>query len=293
MEHHRLIFDGIPGNSYFSMAKFQELYVELVTARPKLAAAISCGEKLMNIGSPSEITDLPPGILSRSSGDFANFFFQFEAPEFLKRFQGLFNVPGHTVGRPDVPVVRVGMRVLSMGQLFSSAAAHAAHWCLLHRGLVDQPFRLARPSAASQEHLDDLATVRTLAATQDDGMVAWRQIPERMRRNFTKAIPGGTGTGSSRLEGLRVPPSALACEPLTDVSTLKTHEWVRLSITLVGGGGTDGQRSRQCDGETSDKQSANSWQCAPCTAMTSTRSSMGRTRSSWTLRTRWLNRTGF
>ena len=100
VEHHRLIFDGIPGNSHFSMAKFQQLYAELVAARPDLAAAISCGEKLMNIGSPSEITDLPPGILSRSSGDFANFFFQFEAPSSSNATRGSSTSPGTQWGDP-------------------------------------------------------------------------------------------------------------------------------------------------------------------------------------------------
>jgi hypothetical protein len=234
-ERHRLVFDGVHGNKYFSMAKFQELYDELVAAEPELAAQIGCGPKVMNIGSPADFTDLPPGARSRSSGDMKNYFYQFAQLAFLLRYQGLFDVDGADVGRPDVPVVRVGLKVLGMGSWISALVAHAVHWCILHRGLVDVPLRMARPERASASHQEDYATVCKMAASSPDGRVAWPDVPERLRRAFVEALPDGAGVGSSRLDEMRLPPRALACEPLQSVSHLGPRDWIRLSTSLIGG----------------------------------------------------------
>jgi hypothetical protein len=234
-EHHRLVFDGVQGNKFFSMAKFQELYEELVAADPERAAAIGCGPKVMNIGSPADFTDLPGGVRSRSSGDMKNYFYQFAQLAFLLRYQGLFNVKGEEVGRPDVPLLRVGLKVLGMGSWIAALVAHTVHWCILHRGLVDKPLRLARPEFASHQHKEDLQVVARLAAESQDGLVAWTEVPPRMRRRFVEALPEGEGVGSDRLAALRVPPQAFACEPLADVSHLAPSGWVRLSTSLIGG----------------------------------------------------------
>jgi hypothetical protein len=234
-ERHRLVFDGVNGNKFFSMAKFQELYEELVAAEPELAAEIGCGPKVMNIGSPADFTDLPGGVRSRSSGDMKNYFYQFSQLAFLLRYQGLFDVPGEEVGRPDVPLMRVGLKVLGMGSWIAALVAHTVHWCILHRGLVDKPLRLARPEFTSLSHQEDLRVVARAAAKAEDGCVAWTEVPERMRRRFVESLPGGEGVGSARLDSLRVPVQALACEPRASVRDLSPAQWVRLSTSLIGG----------------------------------------------------------
>jgi hypothetical protein len=56
-----------------------------------------------------------------------------------------------------------------------------------------------------------------------------------MRRRFVESLPGGEGVGSARLDSLRVPVQALACEPRASVRDLSPAQWVRLSTSLIGG----------------------------------------------------------
>jgi hypothetical protein len=236
-ERNRFIFNGVNGNSPFSMTLLEGVYRSLVAADPEAAALLGCGPKAMNIASPTNFCDMPPGASSRSSSDFKSYFFQFAQLPFLLRYQGLCNVPGHEVGMPEAETVRVGLKVLAMGNWMAALIAHAAHWCILNRGLVRRPLRFFHAAHSSVEHREDLGRAVDMAAASDDGMVAWKDLPERMRRRFVAVVPGMTAhpLGSSKLEELRVPLCALRCEPTRDVKGRPVGEWYQAWTTLIGG----------------------------------------------------------
>jgi hypothetical protein len=238
LERHRLVADFVRGNAEFSMAKMQGLYEELVAADPERAARLGCGFKVMNIASPADLTDVPPGICSKSSSDYASYFFQFAQLEFLLRYQGLFDVDGASVDMPWAKRVRVGLRVLAMGNWLSALIAHVCHWVILTRGLVRKSIRAVRPESTSSAHVADLRTVCELAMKETDGCVAWKAIPVRMREKCMAVLPNGTGAGSERLDELRVPPVALMCEPVSEVHGLDPTNWVEIHTRLLGGGRT-------------------------------------------------------
>ena len=242
IEHHRLVFDGVHGNAYFCMKKVQHLYERLCAAHPELAARLRCGSKVMNIASPSDIADFPPGAACKSSSDYSSYFFQWAQLKFLQRYQGICNVPGHVVGRPE-KLVRVGMKVLGMGNFMAALIAHVGHWVLLTRALVDHPLRAVLPEHTSSAHRADLAAVVEVASNEDDGCVPWPAIPLRMRCALRAMVPacagGGTG-GSDLLASLRVPPAMLAFEPLprSETGSVGRNDWVEVTTSLVGGDNT-------------------------------------------------------
>ena len=242
LEKHRLVFDGVKGNAHASMDKAQRLYERLCADAPAQAARLRCGEKIMNIASPSDVADFPPGAACKSSSDYKSYFFQWLQLPFLLRFQGLFDVAGHLVGS-DADVVRVGLKVLAMGNLFSALIAHVAHWVLLTRALVKEPLRAVRPELASDAHREDVAIVVELASREKDGCVPWSAIPERMRAALRSLVPKATSDktgGPDLLTELRVPPSMLLFEPLPKARLGKVHadSWVEVVTSLVGGGKT-------------------------------------------------------
>ena len=234
-EVHRLIFDLVRGNRHFSLAKLQEIFAELVVQYPEAAAKMRCTAKMMNICSPHDVAFLPPGATSVSSSDLRNFFYQWRTLPFLEKFQGLFFLRGEEVGMPENEWVKVGARTLPMGGWASALIAHSTHACILSRGLVFKPIRLILPAHASKTHREDLAFVVELAKKEKDGMVAWTQVPARMRRSFVESLPNGKGTGSARLDDLRLPPCALAVEPATEVHGRDPKEYVVLRTEIMGG----------------------------------------------------------
>jgi len=196
----------------------------------------------MNIASPSDIADFPPGAACKSSSDYSSYFFQWAQLKFLQRYQGICNVPGHVVGRPE-KLVRVGMKVLGMGNFMAALIAHVGHWVLLTRALVDHPLRAVLPEHTSSAHRADLAAVVEVASNEDDGCVPWPAIPLRMRCALRAMVPvcagGGTG-GSDLLASLRVPPAMLAFEPLprSETGSVGRNDWVEVTTSLVGGDNT-------------------------------------------------------
>jgi hypothetical protein len=237
-EHHRLVFDAVQGNAPFSMTKMQQLYERLVAADPERAKGLRCGDKVMNIASPSDTADMPPGAVCKSSGDFAHYYFQWAQLKFLLKYQGLFNIDGALVGM-DAELVRVGLKVLGMGNLMAALIAHVAHWVLLTRALVRRPLRALRPGHTSVQHRADFATVVEISRGETDGCVPWTSVPLTMRTALMQLVPGGEGAGSSRLSKLRVPPAMLACEPLLRTPVgLEDGAWIEVVTSLVGGGRT-------------------------------------------------------
>jgi hypothetical protein len=220
------------------MALVKKLYERLIAADPERAKYLRCGAKVMNIASPSDTADLPPGAACKSSGDFKNFYFQWGQLDFLLKYQGLFNIDGADVGM-DAQQVRVGLKVLGMGNLMAALIAHVAHWVLLTRALVRRPLRAVRPAHTSKQHRADFTTVVEISKGETDGCVPWALVPPTMRAALMQLVPGGAGTGSDRLSKLRVPPAMLAFEPLLVAPVgLDGAAWVEVVSTLVGGGRT-------------------------------------------------------
>jgi len=242
LEKLRFVFDGVRSNARVSMDKAQLLYVRLCAADPLRAERLRCGAKIMNIASPSDVADFPPGAACKSSSDYKSYFFQWLQLPFLLRFQGLFDIAGHLVGS-DADVVRVGLKVLAMGNLFSALVAHVAHWVMLTRALVDEPLRAVRPEMASSAHQKDVATVVALARREKDGCVPWATIPARMRAALRSMVPKAASDkvgGPDLLADLRVPPAMLLFEPLAKAKLGRVHpdSWVEVVTSLVGGGMT-------------------------------------------------------
>jgi hypothetical protein len=123
-----------------------------------------------------------------------------------------------------------------MGSWLSALLVHVAHWTILRRALVAAPLHALLPRAASVEHLADLAVVDALAAKAEDGLVAWTDIPLRMRRAHCAAFCGSPGgAGSGRLFGVRVPATALALEPApSEGDTSRLRDGVVISTVLMG-----------------------------------------------------------
>jgi hypothetical protein len=231
--HNRFVFDGVNGNAEWSMALVQRDFDRLCKAHPDLAALHDCGNKVMNIASPSDIADFPPGIACKSKSDYRNYYFQWnQLPEFLAS-QAFCNIPGEWVDRPETKV-RPCLRLLAMGSWIAALLAHQGHWCILRRTLCRAPLIAKSLGTASSEHRADFASVCTLAAAADDNMVAWADVPVRMRAALARYLPSTSSVaGEHDLDELRVPVSALELEPMSDASLTNQGD-IEIHTHLVG-----------------------------------------------------------
>jgi hypothetical protein len=235
----RFVFDGVNNNRPYSMPKMQQIYLELLAMYPVRAMRLGLSEKIMDMPNPQDVCDMPGGAVCVSTGDYSDYFYQIHTYFWLIASQAFGWFDGADFGRPEQRV-RLAMIVLAMGNWLSALIAHVLHRAFLNRVFAQRATALrALPSKwASPEHRQDLEAVRTLAALTPDGMVAWADVPLRMRRKVSRMLEkdGRRNPADAELglmEELRLPVDALAMEPLPPGVTGITGEpAVRLVTTL-------------------------------------------------------------
>jgi hypothetical protein len=238
----RFVFDGVNNNRPFSMAKMQQIYLEYLAMYPERAMRLGLSEKLMDIPSSQDVCDMPPGAVCVSSGDYRDYFYQIHTYFWLIACQAFGWFDGADFGRPERRV-RLAMIVLAMGNWLSALIAHVLHRAFLNRVFAQRATGLrALPSKwASPEHRQDLEAVRASAALTPDGLVAWANVPLRMRHKVSRMLgkDGRRDPADAELglmEELRLPVDALAMEPLPPgVTGITGAPAVRLVTTLLGG----------------------------------------------------------
>jgi hypothetical protein len=255
----RFVFDGVNENRPYSMAKLQLIYLEILAAHPVLAQRLELSDKLMDIPDPHGVTDMPEGAVCVSSGDYSDYFYQILTYLWLISSQAFGWFDGADFGRPGERL-RLAMVVCAMGNWLSALIAHVLHRSFLNRVFVqrEEALRALPEEWASPEHRQDLAIVRATAARSPDGLVAWTDVPLRMRHKASRMLrkDGRRDPADAELglrEHLRVPVDALTLEPLPPgVSGLPGAPAVRMKTTLLGGRKDARARVRKARGDDDD-----------------------------------------
>jgi integrase len=237
----RWVFDGVHGNINHTLDGFQAAYTAALQREPERALTMGLSPKIMDIPNPTDLCAMPMGAYCISSGDYSNWFFQLAQFLWMLKLQCLGLFPGWVFGRPE-PWVMLAVKVLAMGNFLSALVAHVVHRIFLARVFVNtkKPLRAVQEQWASEQHQADLRTVRSRAAQEPDGLVAWTDVPITMRKKLQDMLGehGVRQAGAQDLgldAQLRVPVDALTLEPCGDKEPLLGQPAVRMVTRILGG----------------------------------------------------------